>query len=388
MKLIEKFNERNKTHLCVGPMSKNCVDATIELAYEYNVNLMLIASRRQIECAELGGGYVNNWDTISFSNYVKNNDPDKKITIARDHGGPWQHPLEWKKCITIDQAMESAKKSFSIDIEAGFEVIHIDPVLNNNEDPTLDWVLEKVFELYSYCINEAKRLKKEILIEIGTEEQGISPISDLNILEDQLKKISQFCNKNNYAKPAFIVVQTGTKVMGMKNIGDFPNKNEEIKEYREKHKFSKIIDICNKYGIKIKEHNADYLSDNSLIIHPEIGIHAVNVAPEFGVTETIALLTIMDKLSAVNEKNEFIKICIESNKWVKWVIGLGEVSDLDKTKICGHYMFSDNRILKLKEIIGSAYLEKFGKELDIYLKDEVKKSIYRYMINFKMVTKG
>ena len=32
---------------------------------------MLIASRRQIECKALGGGYCNNWSTEEFSKYVK-----------------------------------------------------------------------------------------------------------------------------------------------------------------------------------------------------------------------------------------------------------------------------------------------------------------------------
>jgi hypothetical protein len=32
---------------------------------------MIIASRRQIDSKEFGGGYVNNWDTKRFSNYVK-----------------------------------------------------------------------------------------------------------------------------------------------------------------------------------------------------------------------------------------------------------------------------------------------------------------------------
>ena len=37
-------------------MSKNCVDVTIDVANRYNIPLMIIASRRQIECKEFGGG--------------------------------------------------------------------------------------------------------------------------------------------------------------------------------------------------------------------------------------------------------------------------------------------------------------------------------------------
>jgi hypothetical protein len=375
-----------KTHIGIGPMSKNCVDATIELAYENKINLMLIASRRQIECSEFGGGYVNNWDTNSFAKYVKDNDPDNRIILARDHGGPWQHPLEWEKCITIEEAMKSAKLSYLRDIEAGFQVIHIDPVLNNGmEEPSLEWILDKIYELYEYCFDVAKKLNKEIMIEIGTEEQGVSPVADPILVEELLDNIFKFCEEKELPKPTFLVVQTGTKVMGMKNIGDFPNLDEEINEYINKHKFLQIINICEKHGVKIKEHNADYLSDTSLKIHPIIGIHSVNVAPEFGVAETIALLSIMKELSASKEIDEFIKICIDSNRWAKWVIGIGDVSDLEKAKICGHYLFSDKRVIKIKKEIMNKYFEETGKDLELYLKEHVKVSITRYLKNFNLM---
>ena len=66
-KLIDFGLKKKCTLLGIGPMSKNCIDVTIELANKYNVPIMLIASRRQIESNELGGGYVNNWTTEEFS---------------------------------------------------------------------------------------------------------------------------------------------------------------------------------------------------------------------------------------------------------------------------------------------------------------------------------
>ena len=85
------------TLLGVGPMSVNCVDATIELANQYSVPIMLIASRRQIDSIDFGGGYVNNWDTKSFAEYVRKHDKGKYIVLARDHGGPWQSSVEVEK---------------------------------------------------------------------------------------------------------------------------------------------------------------------------------------------------------------------------------------------------------------------------------------------------
>ena len=94
-KRIEDFlNKSPSTLLCVGPMSVNCVDAAIELSNQFDTPLMLIASRRQIDSELFGGGYVNNWSTKQFSDYVIKRDKRKKILLARDHGGPWQNELE------------------------------------------------------------------------------------------------------------------------------------------------------------------------------------------------------------------------------------------------------------------------------------------------------
>ena len=62
------------TLLGVGPMSINCIDTAIDTANGYNIPIFLISSRRQIDCDSKGKGYVNNWSTLEFSNYVKKRD--------------------------------------------------------------------------------------------------------------------------------------------------------------------------------------------------------------------------------------------------------------------------------------------------------------------------
>ena len=78
-KKINNFiNKKKCTLLGVGPMSLNIVDATIELSDEYDVPIILIASRRQIDSSEFNGGYVNNWSTGAYSGYVNKNCRKKK----------------------------------------------------------------------------------------------------------------------------------------------------------------------------------------------------------------------------------------------------------------------------------------------------------------------
>ena len=82
-KKLDNLIHQRKTLLGIGPMSLNVVDSSIELANQYNLPLMLIASRRQIDSANFGGGYVNNWTTEKFANYVKKKDKKKKYNFMQ-----------------------------------------------------------------------------------------------------------------------------------------------------------------------------------------------------------------------------------------------------------------------------------------------------------------
>ena len=82
--------------------------------------------------------------------------------------------------------------------------------------------------------------------------------------------------------------------------------------------------------------------------------------------------------------NEFIYLCVKSKKWEKWVINKDEITDLEKTLICGHYLFSNSEFLKIKKEL-SYFLRKKKIDLNKLLKNEIKKSIKRYMKNFKLI---
>ena len=116
-RLRMSLKQGKKVQLGIGPMSIHCVDAVIEMANAARHPLMLVASRRQIEAASKGGGYVNNWTTKTFAQYVRERDKGGYVVLCRDHGGPWQNRTEVNKKLSIDEAMASAKESFSIDIE-------------------------------------------------------------------------------------------------------------------------------------------------------------------------------------------------------------------------------------------------------------------------------
>ena len=382
---LKKLLSEKKTLLGVGPMSVNVVDSAIELSDKYKVPLILIASRRQIDFDYLGGGYVNNWTTQNFSDYVKKKSKFNKIILARDHGGPWQNDKEIQQKFRIDKAMDVAKKSFEEDIRNDFKLIHIDTSLNpfSKKKLSIHESLRRVFELYEYCCKISKSYKKEIMIEIGTEEQS-GTTNTFEELEFTLRKMREFTNKKNLQKLDFIVIQSGTRVFEDKNIGTFENYLRIDNEIPVEIQLLKVLEICKKYNVYMKEHNSDYLSDESLIWHPRLGIHAANVAPEFALAETAAFFQILENFQLKEISDEFIRIAVNSNKWRKWTEKNSNLSDKKKALLCGHYIYSSDSFKKI-----FAYTDKFLKKkkinLNQVLKNKIKIKILRYMNAFRLV---
>jgi len=377
------LQKRRCTLLGVGPMSLNCVDAAIELSNEHEVPILLIASRRQIDSEQVGGGYVNNWTTAEFARYVIDRDKKGKILLARDHGGPWQNPKESGENLSLRRAMESAKASFRADLEAGFQILHIDPSVDIHGRPRVDEVLDRIFELYEFCWSQAQQLRQEVIFEIGTEGQSGSTNSQEELCYT-LNAVQQFCKRNHLPAPSFVVIQCGTRVMEMRNVGSFDSPVRVADELPAEIQLPKMIEICNRFGIFMKEHNTDYLSDEALQWHPRLGIHAANVAPEFGVTESRALVGILEANGLRELSDRFLQLAYDSGKWDKWMLPDTRASDRDRAIIAGHYVFTSAGCRALKEEAGRRLASR-GIELERHLKEQVKQGILRYLCNFRMV---
>ena len=382
MNIIKQFiTKKQCTVLGIGPMSKNCVDVVIELVNTYDIPLMLIASRRQIESAELGGGYVNNWSTEEFSKYVYENDKSQNVILCRDHGGPYQNENENKENHSFNEVMENAKKSFSIDIQSNFQIIHIDPTENLTSNLTIDEMLDRIYDLYEFCYSIASKYNKKIFVEIslGKEDGGISNFSEI---EYGIKKIKEFCNNKKLPLPLFMVIKTGNHVLETRNTGIL----EDIvdgKGSEEEGEIKKMIKFCNEENIMIKEHNGDYLVEHALRYHPKIGIHGINVAPEFGVVETKSILSWLEKNDLNDFKDKFLEISYNSKKWEKWMLPNSSTTKIDKAIISGHYVFSSVEFIELKKKILQTL--KNPDDFDNYLKNDIKKSILKYLKNLDLI---
>lgn len=319
------------SNVFLGPMSKNIVDAVIEYSNSFKLHFTLIPSRRQVE---YDGGYVNNWNTKEFVEYVKTN--GKYISVERDHGGPGQG-------LVMDDGIDSIKDDCK-----HMDIIHIDPW---KRFPDYEEGLEKTIQLLNICYTENPNL----YFEISTEE-GIRKF-EVDELERLILDIRKRIKPDVYERIKYLVVQCGTGLLEATNIGHY-----------EKVRLEGMIALCKKYGFISKEHNGDWVNINMMRDKFALGLDCINVAPELGQIETDSIIQAIKRTESKDKSDElldkFYNICYESKKWVKWVSADFKPED-NKEKlinICGHYVFSNKAFLEIKNEL---------KDVDKYIKREL-----------------
>lgn len=348
---------KNKTILGIGPVSKTVTEVAINLANKKNVPILLIPSRRQVETQSLGGGYVFN--TEDFVKFVKERDVGKKVLLARDHGGPKQGANE---DLSYDESYKASLTSFEDDIKQGFDILHLDPSLAGFDFET---TLSQVNRLFNDCEVIAKKYNKNIIYEIGTDAHETKTAN----IEEFRKTVRCAAAMN---KVGFVVGNTGTFVKEMFNLGSL--------DYN---LITEMVKICNFYGIMLKEHNLDYLNFRTLKMHPLLGIHSSNVAPEFGTEETKFLLQSLLGSGMYYEYEEFIELAVKSQKWSKWMLNYNETDHRNLATICGHYIMEQERVKEIKAKLNETTDNKFTHDLHLHLESVMVK----YLNAFNWITK-
>lgn len=388
------------TLLGIGPMSRNLIVASLELAKEKDFPILFIASRNQVDAKELGGGYVCGWDQQGFKEAIaaiaKEVDFTGLYYLCRDHGGPWQRDNERNGHLPEDTAMELAKKSYVEDLINQFDLLHIDPtkdpyVIGKSID--MEVVLRRTVNLIEYVEMERKaRNLPEIGYEVGTEETN-GGLTSQESYEIFIQQLTNELSRRELPTPVFIVGQTGTLTRLTENVGSFSYHSSKV-----------LADTAKKYGVGLKEHNGDYLDDYIILDHPSLSITAMNVAPEFGYIETKAYLELirLEEKEVENGRLEdksnlkavMSREAVNSGRWKKWLLGddvhlsieaILEEEELVATicEICGHYTYEQEEVKREMAIL-CGNMQKLGIDGNRYVVDKIKNSIDRYVQCFNL----
>lgn len=368
------------TALGAGPMSKHSIDAIISLANFYQKYVFMIPSRRQIDADVLGGGYVENFSTENFVKYVRDRDAGNFVKLARDHSGPWQLGKTDSngQLMTHDSAMSEVKQSLAVDIEMGFDLIHIDPSMGLDNGLNQERVNLDIVELLDFC---QARDKGRIEYEVGADEQSMMP-EPVSASEAEFQKLTASIEKAKLRKPMFFVLQTGTKVKETRNVGAFDRHIPVLGAVPAAAQLPRMVEMCNRNEVMLKEHNADYLSDTALRWHRRFGVHAANVAPEFGVVETRALLSLAQELGQSSFVETLSSVALSGGKWEKWLVEGSNASEQERVEISGHYHFTDDRVLEERQKLMNRLTQEKNIDGEELVFGAVRSAINRYLVHF------
>lgn len=330
------------TFLGLGPMSLEIINSFNYFSLKYKKKIMLICSRNQIESNKLGKGYVNNFSTSQFADYIKKK-KNKLLIMSRDHSGPYKRDGEKKSNLKTE--VDNCKISLLDDIKNDFKILHVDTSLCGKAK------YEIADELINFCNSEAKRLNKKIFFEFGAEDHGV--LTNFKDFTKDAKFFSKYPNKQ------FIVSQTGSLVKSIFQVGQFDVDSVKI-----------MKKIAKENGLLLKEHNCDYLNETQIQIRKKFGINAINIAPEFGVIQTNLTYNISKELGFDKEINQFINFVLKKNKWKKWIYN--NENNLIKFFSSGHYHFNSKIYKNL--------LKKINKEINYQkkLNHTIEKNLIRY----------
>lgn len=316
----------NNVRYFICPMSKNIVDSIIEFESD---KIGITATRRQID---FDGGYVNGWTTKEFFDYTHKSHFGNQMIYERDHGGMNQGTVN-------DNGYDSFKNDSNY-----FNIYHIDP-----------W---KFYQDLNEGIVQTTKYIKFILrnnplahFEIGTEED-IRHFS-VNEIDFMMEMLKMSLTDEEFRRIYYIVIQSGESLdlVNKKNKGTFDSD-----------RFTQMTNLCMKWNIKSKEHNGDFLTDEQYKFRFDNGLSTINIGPEFAVIETGLYLEHMTE----NEIDKFYQVCLESNKWRRWVNGnVNELSKKQLIEICGHYNYDLINLPEINDLIKITIKNKLTKLLRV-----------------------
>lgn len=327
------------TFLGLGPMSLEIINSLNHFSNKYKKKIMLICSRNQIETDKLGGGYVNNFSTKKFADFVKSK-KNNYLIMCRDHCGPFKRD---KNKNNLKKEIDNCKLSLDDDIKNDFQILHIDTSACGKAR------YEVATELIKFCNQIAKEKNKKIFFEFGCEDHGV--LTNF----DKFKKDASFFSK--FKNKQFIVCQTGSLVKSIFQVGQFDVRTVKI---------MKKIAIEN--GLLLKEHNCDYLNFEQIKLRKKNGIDAINIAPELGVIQTNLIYNLSLELGINKEIENFQKFVLSKKNWKKW--NYNNENNFIKFLSAGHYHFNSNLYKNL--------IYKINKKMN--LQKLLNKNIERYLL--------
>ncbi len=318
IKTLEETTGVKRTLFAACPNSFAVLRSALRSARRNNAPVKFAATLNQVD---LDGGYTG----MTQYEFVKTIREEARrinlqvpVIIAIDHGGPWLKDKHKTEKWPFDKTMSAVKESFEAAIQAGYDMIHVDPTiditLHDREAISIETVAERTLELIEHT--EGYRRKngyERIAYEVGTEEVH-GGLADLSVFSRFLTLLKEGLMQRNLEDvwPCFVVGKVGT---------DLHTTQFDVSVATE------LASVASTYGSLIKGHYSDNVDNPE--DYPLSGMGAANVGPEFTEREYDALIE-LDLLEEelfqsgqvakrTNLKETLWDAVIKSNRWLKWL---------------------------------------------------------------------
>ncbi|MBK8883377.1 MAG: class II D-tagatose-bisphosphate aldolase, non-catalytic subunit [Bacteroidales bacterium] len=314
----ESISGIKRTIFAACPNSVSVIRAALKSSKRCDAPIKFAATLNQVD---LDGGYTG----LTHAEFVqtirmhaRNLNVKSPVIIAIDHGGPWLKDLHRTENWSYDKTMSAVKHSFEAAIEAGFDLIHVDPTvditLNGTQQISIETVAERTIELISHTERFRTTNKyPRISYEVGTEEVH-GGLADLDTFKRFLELLKHGLKKEGIEEiwPCFVVGKVGT---------DLHTSTFDPLVARQ------LTEIAVSYGSLIKGHYSDNVTNPEA--YPESGMGAANVGPEFTEKEYEALEELEDLENSLYKegrigkpaslKKQLWDSVIRSGRWKKWL---------------------------------------------------------------------
>ncbi len=392
IKQLEEQTGTKRTIFAACPNSLTVIKASLRAAKRCNAPIKFAATLNQVD---IDGGYTQ----LTQEEFVKTIREQARIIhftgpviIAVDHGGPWLKDIQKVENWSLEKSMNWVKKSFEAAVDAGYDLIHVDPTVDvslpKGQIIDIDVVADRTLELIEHTETYRKmKGKNRISYEVGTEEVH-GGLADMTVFNRFLNRLKTGLAERNLADawPCFIVGKVGT---------DLHTTLFDANVARE------LTTAAAKFGSFIKGHYSDSVDNPEE--YPLSGMGAANIGPEFTEREYDGLLELEEIEQSLfnqqliaktsNIKEVIWKAVIDSQRWKKWLTINENASDFYANsysrqvwlvKTSARYIWENPDVLVARNKL-FRNIENQGIDAEEVLVSHIEKAMDRYFHKFNLV---
>jgi tagatose-1,6-bisphosphate aldolase non-catalytic subunit AgaZ/GatZ len=297
------------TLLAVCPNSEAVARAALRVAQEARAPLLFAATLNQVD---RDGGYTG-WTPDAFAQFVAAESTrlglDVPVFLGLDHGGPWKKDTHVRDGLDYDAALTETKRSITACLEAGYDLLHLDPTTDRRhpEAPVpIDRLVERTVSLLRHA--EAARSsagRAPVAYEVGVEETGGEQNEDR--FQDFCAGLADALRDTDLPRPAFVVGDVGTALASPAFDAERARRLATTAEEQ--------------LGALLKGHYTDDVATPER--YPLSGVGGANVGPGLSAVESDAL----HELEALAQRlgheaglhRALRTAVVESGRWRKWL---------------------------------------------------------------------